>query len=93
MEILLGLLTFVVIALALALAPGRWRRSRPQAARPAAGWAGSRPAAFLGVCGRCAEIVEGNASVRRCPYCGSDLVVRQPIVSRRRVRARAMASR
>jgi predicted RNA-binding Zn-ribbon protein involved in translation (DUF1610 family) len=101
-EIVLALATFVVFALALALAPGRWRRPRQHQA--AAGWAGSPPASragsrpaarptFLGVCGRCAEIVEGDASTHRCPACGAELVVRQRIVSRRRERSRATAGR
>ena len=101
MEIVLALATFVVFALALALAPGRWRRSRPQ--QPAMGWAGSPPApsrqrrvtgaTFLGVCGRCAEIVEGDARTEHCPACGAELVVRRRIVSRRRERTRAAAGR
>jgi predicted RNA-binding Zn-ribbon protein involved in translation (DUF1610 family) len=97
-EILLGLATIVVFALALAVAPGRWRRPRPH--QPAMGWAGAQPtrsrprgATFLGVCGSCAEIVEGDARTERCPACGSELVVRQRIVSRRRERSRATAGR
>jgi predicted RNA-binding Zn-ribbon protein involved in translation (DUF1610 family) len=88
MEILLGLATMVVIALALALAPGRWRRARPVARRTA------RPrASFLGVCGSCAEIIEADARVERCPTCGAELVVRQRIVEERRDRSRAPATR
>ena len=100
MEIVLALATFVVFALALALAPGRWRRSRSQL--PAMGWAGGQPsrprarprgATFLGVGGSCAEIVEGDARTERCPACGAELVVRQRIVSRRRERSHAAAGR
>jgi predicted RNA-binding Zn-ribbon protein involved in translation (DUF1610 family) len=78
MEILLALGTVIVVALALALAPGRWRR--PPGARPA-----RRPggAAFLGVCGSCLEIVETTVPVERCPACGARLVARQRIVDRR----------
>jgi hypothetical protein len=100
-EVLLALATIVVFALALALAPGRWRRPRTQ--QPAIGWAGSAPTrkrrrnqpspAFLGVCGGCAEIVEGDDRTERCPACGAELVVRRRIVSRRRDRSEAAAGR
>jgi hypothetical protein len=81
MVLLLLLATLMVVALALALAPGRWRR-KPPPRRAASGGSG-----FLGVCASCAEIVE-SGSARGCPSCGEPLAVRQRIVDARRERAR-----
>jgi uncharacterized paraquat-inducible protein A len=87
MEVVLALATIVVIALGLAHAPGRWRRSPAQiSSRP-------RERDFLAVCSRCAEIVEADAGTERCPACGATLAVRRRIVDRRAGRTRSPASR
>ena len=84
MEILLALATVVVVALALAVAPGRWQRTSVRRSRPIA----SGGSGFLGVCASCAEIVEAGAGAEHCPACGGPLAVRQRIVDTRRARAR-----
>jgi uncharacterized paraquat-inducible protein A len=87
MEVVLALATLLVIALALAHAPGRWRRPRTRPVQRA------REREFLAVCSRCAEIVEADAGTERCPACGTALAMRRRIVDRRATPSRARVPR